>query len=198
MKNIKCFLMVCCVVMLAAGVSQAQTGTMALYSDEAGTDCNLYDVGDACPLMVHVIYKGTIGSAASEFMLIQAGGAALVYLGIDLPLFGSISQGVPETGIAVAYGGCTSAPVHLLTVIYQGIGASSTCSQIQIMPHPHSQYQNGANIALVDCQINIRYAAPGHLTVNPDEGCGCKTGPGVTPTPVFDTSWGQIKSLYVN
>ena len=74
----------------------------------------------------------------------------------------------------------------------------STCSQIQIMPHPHSQYQNGANIALVDCQINIRYAAPGHLTVNPDEGCGCKTGPGVTPTPVFDTSWGQIKSLYVN
>jgi hypothetical protein len=198
MKSIKYLLMACCVVMLTAGVSQSQTGTMALYSDEAGTDCNLYDTGAACPLFVHVIYKGPPATSATEFQLHQTGGAALIYLGETYPVFNSIGNGNPMSGIAVAYG-CQDAPVHLLTVIFQGIGASATCSQLQILPDPRSPHKDGFNIAVVDCQYALFYAAPGYMTINPDEGCGCKVGPGGgTPTPVFETSWGRVKSLYVN
>lgn len=198
MKYVKCLLTVCCVVLLTAGVSQAQTGTMALFSDQDGTDCNVSDHGGStCPILVYVIYKGPATSTGSEFMLYPAGGAALIYLGESLPIFNSVSAGRADTGIAIAHGGCKSGPLHVLTVIYQGIGASDKCSRLEILPDPRSPHQNGFNIAMVSCQFTIFYAAAGYLTVNPTDDCRCVVGPGGTPTPTFDTSWGQIKSLYV-
>ncbi len=194
MKSITTIFVVGCVVLVAAGISSAQTGTMALYGDEAGTACNLYDNG-ACVVQAFVIYKGPIGTTASEFKLEQKNGAALVYLGETIPEGQGATYGRADIGIAAGYGSCLDEPVLVMTVTYAGSGASAVCSQLCIVPHPQATEHNGDNICMVDCQFSVTWANPGHIVINPDDDCECEVE-GVTPTPTFQTSWGRIKSLY--
>jgi hypothetical protein len=194
MKNLTRMLVISCVVLLAAGASVAQTGTMALYSDEAGTDCNVYDAGTGV-IQVFVIYRGPTRTTASEFKLEQRDGAALTYLGESLNVPGG-AFGKANTGIAIGYGSCMEEPVLVLTVTYAGLGVSSFCSKLCIVPHPEATSYNGDNIKMVDCQFSVVWADPGHVVINPDDDCECEVDPGDAPSPTFETSWGRIKSLY--
>lgn len=196
MRGFICVLLASCLLLVTSGVTLAQTGTMALYSDQAGTNCNLSDNGDRCPIQVYVIYRGSIGTTASEFVLEQQYGAALVYLSEAVPSVGFTTVGRADIGIGVGYGYCAAEELLLLTVTYMGTGESAACSQLHIKHNPSSNYENGSYIAMVDCSFEIIWAAPGHITINPNDGCQCDVPPGGTATPVVETSWGQIKSLY--
>jgi hypothetical protein len=166
-----------------------------LYTDELASNCNLLDTGTATHA-VFVVYTGPDEIASAEFRLATAGGAALTYLGESVPSGGSMGQA--DTGIAVALGDCFVSPKLLLTVLYQGLGVSAECSTLEILSDPRSTHQNGDKIAYTTCLPELRWADPGHITVNPGDDCECDASAQGNPSPVTASTWGGIKSLYTH
>jgi hypothetical protein len=188
--------LVACALILIAATAQAQPAKIGLYTDETATACNLLDTGTGLHT-VYVIYSGGAQVSAAEFMVTPADGAALTYMGDSFPTGGG-GMGNANTGVAVALGGCHSAPVVIATVVYQGLGVSGTCGSVKILPDPRSYYQNGDKIAFVSCAEVIEWATPGYITVNPDENCECDASAGGNPAPVTASTWGGIKALYTD
>jgi len=183
-------------LVLAAQTADGQTDRVALYSDPAGEGCNLLDTGIASH-WVHVVYTGTSGFVGVEFQLMPTDGALLMYIAEAVPNGGVLTAGRADLGVAVAMGECvTSSPALILSVRYHGVGSSDVCSRVNILPDPQSPHENGDMIFLVDCSLNGLWAAPGNLTVNPDESCECDVDVRDLPSPVAYKTWGGVKALY--
>lgn len=192
--------LVACALVLCAANAIAETPTIGLYTDESATNCNLLDTGSGLH-QVFVIYTGEGEVTSTEFILVPSDGAALTYLGEAVPSGGGV-MGRTDTGIAVVLGGCYGPPTLFLTVQYYGLGVSTVCSKLKILPDPRSTHQNGDMIAYVKCPFGppytIDWANPGHITVNPDEYCECEASPSGNPSPAVASTWGGIKALYTN
>lgn len=174
-----------CVPVLA----QAQGGTIAVYADPLGEDCYPLDVAPGV-LQVYVVHTDTDGVTASSFKVKTGESFEGVYLG-EYPGVPNFTSGYAYEGIAMGYGGCRAAPIHLLTMSFYVTGSSPKCCYFEVVANP-----NGGPPGLIatDCDFNIVEAQGGTTWVNPDGECVCSI-PG-NSTPVAPATWSRIKSMY--
>ena len=63
----KRILLLTCFVILGATAVSAQTGAVCIFSDAAGTECNILDTGAL--VQVYIVHSNTPGATASQFRL---------------------------------------------------------------------------------------------------------------------------------
>ncbi|MFQ5510295.1 MAG: hypothetical protein ACE5EO_00445, partial [Candidatus Krumholzibacteriia bacterium] len=92
-----------------------------------------------------------------------------------------------QTGVAVGYGQCVAAPIHNLTINYFASGSTPPCCAFTVDADPALP---SGQIEVVDCSNNLLIGVGFVSTVNGNANCLCID-------PVEDSTWGRVKSLYV-
>ncbi len=157
--------------------AQGGGGTVALYSDSLFTDSTFVD-NVLSVLHVYVVHQDFIpGASGIQFRIERSAGFTATYVSESSPHITVV--GNSETGVAIAYGACKTAPVVLLDIIYVAHGTSGTCSYLASTAHPPSP---SGKIKVITC-TEPRLADPGRLRVN-------------CTVPVEETTWGRVKALY--
>jgi hypothetical protein len=156
-------------------------GTIAVYSDAEGTNCNFVDNGSVVP--VYFFHNNTNGATGSQWRL-DLGGLPWAHLGDTFTL--PFVTGKTVTGISIGYGGCLTSSIYLGVANFFGTAAPA-CSQIRIVADPEAP---SGEIEAVDCLTNQMFPLGGSGRVNPDGTCWCG------PVQVRHTTWGAIKALY--
>ena len=186
----KILLLVMGVVMLMSVNAVAQNvGAIMLYTDPAGTTCNL-TTDPAVPVTVYVFHSFHTGVSASRFM-IENKGTNWLYL-FESPQGGAQPIGDTNAGASFAYPSCQASDYNFVNVTYQAVGAAGVCSSLEVVPDPASL---SGTIEATDCSFPfpLKFTADGsNLTVNcPDLPLQCGR-----IVPVESTSWGRVKALY--
>ena len=174
------------VVLLPISVFAQLPGTIALFSDPGGTDCNLYDVAPAL-LYVYVVHIWHAGATWVQFSAPRPDCFGTAMWLSDTQIF-PVTIGSSQTGVTIGFGMCMPAPTHVLTIAYFVSGLSSTCCRYPVLPDLSAP---SGQIEAVDCAVAVVFPTPGRAIINPDASCMCNE-----PVPVEETSWGQIKALY--
>ena len=170
-------------VVLMFGASSAfAAGSIGVFSDEAGTNCNLVDAAGYA--YVYLWHVNTTGALASEFKLIRPAGWAYQFGSRDLDF---LQIGFPDAddGVAYSYITCQTGSFWLETLIYSADGSSPVCSNTVYITNVPSK----TNIEVINCSDVRLNATGGALVVNGDGSCPCNV-------PVEETTWGKVKSLY--
>jgi hypothetical protein len=166
----------------------ASGGTIGIYADDSGTECNLPNVPSGL-MTVYVFHTIPGGATASQFSAPKPAcmtGAAWVY---DTHVF-DVTLGSSQTGVTVGYGACRSGPLHVLTITYAMSGPSESCCMYPVLPDPNVA---SGEIEIVDCGFNLMYATGANSIVNSTSTCICGLGDIV---PNEKTTWGHVKALY--
>jgi hypothetical protein len=121
-------------------------GSMGVYADAAGTNSNVTDTGGTVTL--YVVHKVTEGATACAFRIEAPDGWTLV--STDSPF--ELTIGEIVGGISIAYGRCLTGTIHVLTLMYQSPGNSTTGSTFKVLPHP--EWPEG--VVCVSCDSYIR------------------------------------------
>jgi hypothetical protein len=171
-------------MLCVASLVFAQGGTIGAFSDMGGTDCYITD-GVAGLLPIYIVHVNTPGATASQFYAPTPACMVGATFLSDSPSF-PVAIGGSQTGIAIAYGACLSAPIHVLTIQYFAAGLTSPCCYFDVLPDPAVP---SGQIEVVDCVETIVFATGQSGLINTDGTCEC----GV---PTQDTTWGKMKSLY--
>jgi hypothetical protein len=179
-------LLIALCVVLGAGMAMAQSvpGSIGLFSDTGGTNCNLADVGPPGLLSFYAVHVYGNNVASSMWMIDTPECNAMTYLS-DTAVF-PVTSGFSYSGISVAYGTCLSGPIHILTLNYFASGLTPPCCTFTVVASPASTY---GEIEAADCNIIRMFASGGSLVVNADETCDCNI-------PVDEATWGGIKAMY--
>ena len=171
----------------AASLAFAQAGSVGIFADPAGVECDLWDIGDPGIRLYYVVHVYTTGATASQYRAriptcLTASGAD--YLA-DTNMF-SVTLGNSQSGVAVAYGTCLYGPIHTQTIQVFGVGLTPACCRWIIDADPMLP---SGKIEGSDCNYVVFYPTGGQGIVNPHSGCTCKI-------PSEDTTWGHVKALY--
>ena len=177
------------VIVMSASLAFAQTGGgIGIYSDMVGVDCNLWDnVAGLCPYyIVHIPLPGSIGAAsASQFSAPKPACLMAMWLS-DTAKF-PVTIGSSQLGVAIGYGVCTPLPTHVLTMNYFCQALTPPCCVYRVLPDPAIA---SGQIEVVDCSFVTQFGVGMCAVVNPDASCPCWA------TPVEESTWGKIKSIY--
>jgi hypothetical protein len=172
------------VTLLVANAAVAQLGgNLAVYADPLALSCDLQDfVPMICEY--YVVHMLTPGVSSSQFMV------ETNHQGLFLTEFSPfpIVIGDSRNGIVIAYGACFSGQIHILTMTYFCQGLTPPCGEMSVVGHPTA---NPPGLLAVDCN-NQLVPAQGYTSyINNDGTCSC-----ISPIPVQETTWGQVKALY--
>jgi hypothetical protein len=167
--------------LMAASMVFAQGGSIGMFADAAGTNCNL---PDAVPglTVYYVVHVNTPGATACEFFAPKPTCVLATYLS-DASVF-PVTVGTSQTGVSIGYGMCLAGPINVLKLNFFTMGTTGPCCYFPILPHP----VNGGPW-MVDCANTQRPATGGKGIVHAMPTCQCNV-------PAEDTTWGQVKSLY--
>lgn len=172
------------VLMLGASMAFAQGGSIGVFADPAGSSCNLTDAAPGL-LSFYAVHVLTPGATASQFSAPKpACMASATYLS-DTGVF-PVTIGNSQNGVAIGYGACLAAPIHVLTINFFGSGLTPACCYYGVFADPNLA---SGQIEVVDCAENLIYATGGVGIVNPNATCQCDV-------PVQDTTWGKVKSIF--
>lgn len=176
-------------LLLVSSLAFAQPGSIGLFSNVGGTNCDVYDTVPGL-VLVYVVHVYTPGATASQFRVASNWGNAMTYLSeaVTAPY---IKIGTCYgNGCAIAYGSCRPSPNMILTLQFFASGLTPPCSYLQVMPDI-STVPAKTSVLVTDCASPplLLNATGGDVVINPVEGCFCDI-------PVEETSWGRIKSLY--
>ena len=164
----------------------AHGDTIGVYADNSGTECNITDNTQTL-LSIYVVHKSPQGAWAAQFsapMPVCMTGATWLSDSAAYEVIGS-----SQTGVAIGYGICATGPIHFLTINYFAQGTSDPCCLYAVLPDPDVP---SGQIEVVDCNGQLLYAQGEVSTVNGDASCPCGY-----PVAVEETTWGKVKSLYV-
>ncbi len=174
-------------LLFIASLAFAQAGSIGLFINLEGTNCDVYDYPGI--VLIYVVHVYTPGATAAQFRVVCGWGAefSLLSEAVTPPY---ISSGNSQTGIAIAYGTCVASPNMILTLSYFAQGLSKACSYCQVMD---DLTVGPPGIYVADCASppNLLTATGGDVVINPDATCMCNI-------PVEETSWGHVKALYHN
>ncbi len=170
-------------LMLVAGMAFSQAGSVGVFADQIGNDCNISYAG-GLPFNVYCVHVYGRGTAA-EFML-RFERASFMWLGDSSPFVSVL--GNSQDGVTIAYGVCLDTPVHVLTVSYFSVTAPEACSIVRVVPDSSAAIPG---IYVADCEDppNVLVATGGAAVFNTDTTCDCDI-------PARVTSWGRIKEMY--
>jgi hypothetical protein len=168
--------------LFAASMVFAQNGSIGIFADPAGTNCNLPGVpGIAYYYFVHV---NAIGASASQW----AAPAPTCFSGMrlaDLAVF-AVNLGNTSAGVTVGYGTCKTGTFHIMTALYQVFAPAGPCCRWKVVADPSL---SSGKIEIPDCLFLMSYGTGGQGIVNMNQTCPCNV-------PTEDTTWGQVKALY--
>jgi hypothetical protein len=181
MKIVMLFLLI---VALGAGAALAQPGVIGLFSDPQGIDCDLFDtLPGLCTY--YVFHHSTPGATASQFSAPLPACMLVTHLS-DTAVF-PVTIGNSQFGVAIGYGTCLTAPIHILSINVFCQGLTPACCYYSVLPDPAVM---SGQIEVVDCSNNLLHGMGYRASVNPDQSCCCNC------TPVEESTWGKVKSLY--
>ena len=169
-------------LVFAASMAFAQAGSVGIFGDPAGTDCNL---PDAIPGLTpyYVVHVNAVATA-SQFSAPAPACLLASYLS-DTSVF-PVTIGSSQTGVAIGYGSCQAGNIHVLTINYFTQGLTAPCCYYEILPDPVIASEK---IEVVLCDNSLVYASGGVGIVNSDGSCLCDVA-------TEDSTWGQVKALY--
>jgi len=150
-----------------AGIPNEEPGFIGLYSDPAGSSCELTDDSGAQLRNVYVVHRGFGGAVKSRFRVRSGGGFGGTYVGEYSAL---TTTGNTQTGLQAYYGGCKTAEIAVTRIDYLCYGDSDPCSFLEVTPDPAA---TSGLIEVRDCSGNIPGANSSRLSVNPDGECAC-------------------------
>jgi hypothetical protein len=177
----------------AVAPAMAQYGTLGVYSEPSGCNCNVYDTLPGNLVSVYVVHRGMVqGLQGVRFIVAGGGGMTMTYLaqskvGPPLEITGNIVD-----GYNVSYGSCLTGNLLIMEIVYLGTATSATCSWLDVAAAPSS---STGQVEGWDCDGGVVTVGGERTPVNPDATCACEM-PGCQPVPVEGTTWGGIKALY--
>ncbi len=177
-------------VVAIPATASAQYGVIGVYTDDAAAGCEMVDGGQTVATL-YVVHTLGVGTSAAQFKLQPSAGFNATHVA-DAHRFAT-TLGNSQTGIMIAYGECRIGTITLVEVTYLFYGTSDICSYIDVVGDPVEPHYPDDPI-VVDCEFLLIAKHPiqgDRFMVNPDETCRC-----VSPVPVRESTWGQIKSLY--
>lgn len=168
-------------VMLVPTVAFAQPGTVSIYADVAGADCNIVDAAGL--LTLQVVHLATSAASAVQFSAPTPACFTGTFLSDVKPF--AVTVGGSQTGVAVGYGGCLSEPINALGISYFADGLTGICCAFPLLPDPTL-----STVLMADCAAIEFPAAGGTATINGNLTCPC----GIDP--VEESTWGSIKNIF--
>ena len=176
-------LLLTAVMLLGASVAFGQAGYIGLFADPAGTDCFLPDVMTGGLVPYYAVHMAATVTG-SQWAAPKPACYLSTYLN-DTPVF-PVTVGNSQVGVSIGYGACYSSPIHCLTLNVFPVGATQPCCQWDVGPDP-----NAGGIFAVDCAFVTIPASGAFGMVNGNTtDCPCSN-------PTEETTWGKVKSLYV-
>ena len=172
-------------LMVCASMAFAQAGSIGIFSDNQGTDCNLWDnTPGLCAYHIVFVYHG--GVTGAQFAAPVPTCLLAMYMS-DATVW-SVNIGNSQTGISIGTGSCVAAPTHLLSLNFfcQSLTPAGACCYYPVLPHPAAA---SGVVEGVDCAFAPTFPTAGVGVVNNDGICLCDV-------PNQDTTWGQVKSLF--
>jgi hypothetical protein len=174
--------LVCC-----ASLAFAQGGSIGLFADPGGANCN---IADAAPGLCNVYVVHVLGPAvsASEFG-ISAPTCLLAGFLSYTPMFAvdiAFNPAMPLEGRSVGYGGCLASPVHISTLGYFCQALTGPCCLQTVIPHLGTGVINA-----VDCDSNLLAATGGAAIWNSNSTCTCNVA-------AHESTWGGVKEMFAN
>jgi hypothetical protein len=172
-------------VVLWVGIVFSQAGSISIFADPGGTNCNLTMLPAPAVTSFYVVHVNGTDVVGSQFRARKPACMNAVFLS-DEYVF-PLTIGESQFGIFVGYGQCKSGTVHILTIKYRSLGPTEPCCYYPVVPDPSSE---SGHIEVVDCvDFNIMYGTGGHGIVNANATCSCDV-------PAEETTWGRLKALY--
>jgi hypothetical protein len=165
-----------------------------LYTDQAMTQCSLFDNGGL--QAVYVFLSGTEAATAVQFAApLPACWEGARFLGDGFPgprgPAGNSQIGIQVPLFAPGVGECKAPPVFVLTMYFQGAATAQPCCHMVVTPtmaYPLEPYQ----LEYLDCFFGEHPLLVGRsIVINPTVSCPCDL-----PVAVEPTTWGRVKSLY--
>ncbi|UCG53440.1 MAG: hypothetical protein JSW58_07760 [Candidatus Latescibacterota bacterium] len=182
------------VLVLAASVAFAQLpgriGVFGVQNPTTVDDCAVTDdtAGLLNIYLVHVDDPSNPGTCATacQFKAELPGCTTASYLA-DGAVFG-VTIGNSQTGVSIGYGLNLTTPIHVLTVQVFASGTTPPCCVYEVGPDPAAP---SGEIEVVDCNLDLLFAAGQSGVINPDGSCPCSA-----IVPAEPSSWGKIKAMY--
>jgi hypothetical protein len=175
-------LLITLALMLSASMAFAQAGSIGIFADVAGTDCNL---ADAVPGLItyQIVHVNTPCATACQFAAPAPACLLATYLS-DAQVF-PVTVGNSQTGVSIGYGSNLAGPINVLGISFFAQGLTPPCCYYPVVGDPNI----GGLIQMVDCEGTTLLATGGTGIVNPDATCQCNV-------PTQDTTWGKVKSIF--
>lgn len=177
----KKILMLALAMTMVAGVAMADD--IGIFTDQIGGDnCTLVPPAFQ-PFTVYVVHRAPGGATGSVFKLTNTSGYSLS----AAVLGGYLSIGDAFTDLSLAYGGCLTGSIAVLSV--NGFGfpvPGQVCGVVQVGNVPSQ-----AASLTVDCNFAEIPAGAGKFVFNSDMTCPC-----IEPNATEESTWGKVKNLY--
>jgi hypothetical protein len=177
------FFITLCLLLISASAMFAQIpGSIGVFGDSLGTDCNIRDDGGY--VTVYILHVMADGVTACVFGL-DVSATSWTYIGTDWSFELVLSPSIAD--ISIAYQVCLSSPIYLGRVTFMG-SSEPPCTPISIVAAP---WVRSGNVEAADCEYNPNRLFPtgGRAVVNGDLTCQCTL-------PVEATTWGRVKAMY--
>jgi hypothetical protein len=170
-------------VALAASSALAGQGSVGIFADVAGTNCNLPDPGPGLT-QYYIVHVNTTGSTACQFSAPKPACFTAMYLS-DTNLF-AVTIGNSQMGTSVGYGTCRVGPTYVMGINYFTNGQTAPCCYYPVLPDPLAV---PLAIRSVDCDFEEWSVTGGTGIIKSGPTCHC----GVAAE---ESTWGQVKALY--
>jgi len=172
-------------LLLSAGTAAGQTvGQVRIYSSTVVRYCDDVTVPQTGLLSLYIVHSGHSGALGVRFSAPKPECAQMLFLN-DTQFFTTL--GNSQTGVAVAYGACLTAEVHVLTMNFFVQGGTSACCTYPIVEFPGDPQ---GTVTVADCAGNEASALTYPRILNPNDAC-CECC-----LPVEESTWGCVKSLF--
>ncbi len=138
-------------------------GSIGIYADVAGTECNLSDavVGMTTYRVVHLT---DFGVTACAYWAPKPSCFTATYLS-DTNVF-PVTIGNSQDGVSVGYGSCRPGPIHVQSIAFLTSGNTPECCLYPILGIPSS-----GNVEAVDCANHLITAYGVTSVINPSGAC---------------------------
>ena len=152
--------------------AQAQNGTVKVYADQLGTECNFTDEVPGT-VSYYLFYEGSPGASAVEFQLDLAGFSYTSFLGDNSPY--PLKIGNFYEGASLSFGTCLFGNIYLGVAHFVGAGTTSQCHYIFVKNHPQPSIPGATTPIAVDCwtQEQLLQVEGSAGIINPNEDCQC-------------------------
>jgi hypothetical protein len=157
-------------------------GSIGIYADVAGTECNLSDATVGMTTY-HVVHLADFGMTACAYWAPKPSCFTAMYLS-DTNVF-PVTIGNSQAGVSIGYGSCRPGPIHVQSIVFFTQGTTPQCCLYPVLGIPSS-----GNVEAVDCANHLITAYGVTSVINPNGACTCGS------VKVEESTWGRVKSLY--